>query len=291
MIRIMNQGGLGNQLFVWNAAHFIAKTYGEKVAVCFVNDGKKRQTGSVAAVKELVPYCSHGIVVNDGTRLNYVFKVLDKIGSKHYKLKGVIARVLGIQDISDPEEMPMRIRSKPRIVRGFFQNSDDVWTNRRTILDELNPLLDNFWQTCQKKNFNYAEFEYIALHFRRGDYRLNSKSLGLLSFDYYKKSLNKTDNLIITSDSPDIRDSVNSNFPEAAFYSPKEFNEWETLSILSRSKELFLANSTFSWWAGLVAIDLGGTVVAPKPWFLVSQTTLNYLNLPPFIYAPSEFEQ
>ena len=291
MIRIMNQGGLGNQLFVWNAAHSIAKTYGEKVAVCFVNDGKKRQTGSVAAVKELTSYCSHGIVVIDGTHLNYVFKVLDKIGSKHSKLKGVIARILGIQDVSDPEAMPMRIRSKPRIIRGFFQDSDDVWTNRRTILDELNPLLDNFWQKCLKKKFDYKEFEYTALHFRRGDYRVNSKSLGLLSFDYYKKSLNQSDSLIVTSDSPDIQDSVNSHFPEATFYSPKEFNEWETLSILSRSKMLLVANSTFSWWAGLVAIDLGGTVIAPKPWFLVPQTSINYLNLPPFIYVTSEFEQ
>ena len=47
---------------------------------------------------------------------------------------------------------------------------------------------------------------------------------------------------------------------------PKELSGEETFALMSSSKRLILANSTFSWWAGFLTMQNHGTVLIPSPW-------------------------
>ena len=58
MIRIVNQGGLGNQLFIWNAAHEIANMYQDKVTIIQVRHSFFKAS-MPPPIKVLESYCDH----------------------------------------------------------------------------------------------------------------------------------------------------------------------------------------------------------------------------------------
>lgn len=111
----------------------------------------------------------------------------------------------------------------------------------------------------------------VAVHVRLGDYEGLSETFGLLSTDYYSAAL---DSIGVSSGS---RVVVFSNDPigakslleeplkglEVTFKEPAD-SPVDDLSLMATYRDLIIANSSFSYWAGMLGRN---NVYAPDKWF------------------------
>jgi hypothetical protein len=116
--------------------------------------------------------------------------------------------------------------------------------------------------------------EILVLHIRRTDYKENPE-IGLLPDEYFKDALNhlsqiyRWDELWLFSDDPQ----------EAILMVPDEFKSKlivmthsnktppETLALMACGTSFILSNSSFGWWAAILAYHPPKYVVVPSKWF------------------------
>lgn len=115
---------------------------------------------------------------------------------------------------------------------------------------------------------------FNAVHVRRGDYTDPRVAAvhGLAGPKYFQESLSilgSSSSIVRNlyfSDSPGIVQAELGLSPED--FAPNDLSEAATLLLMSRATNVIASNSTFSWWAGLVAEHTsGGAVIVPSPWF------------------------
>ena len=111
----------------------------------------------------------------------------------------------------------------------------------------------------------------IIVHVRRGDYIGLESIYGSLDTQYYSDAIEilreqgSTDRTWIFSDSPDeLPKYLVESLGAERVIGPKEIpSPLETLVLMSMGSAIVGANSTFSWWAGLLSQD-GNPLVAPR---------------------------
>jgi hypothetical protein len=108
--------------------------------------------------------------------------------------------------------------------------------------------------------------------------------------EYFSKISKNDENIIICTDSHSDDPFILSKFPTAKIVGSDTASTWETFSVLSNSKKLIASNSTFSWWAGLLALHRGGVVCVPHPWTKTNVYGDNYLESDLFTRVQAEFE-
>ena len=125
------------------------------------------------------------------------------------------------------------------------------------------------------------------MHIRQGDY-INS-NFGLLSPAYYRKTvIGEEKDIIIFTDQPNLSQEYLNALNPRFVITPNELSGDETFALMSRSKRLILANSTFSWWVGFLALQNSGTVSIPSPWIKSGQYEAN-LEYPGMLPSKAEF--
>ena len=128
-----------------------------------------------------------------------------------------------------------------------------------------------------------------VFHVRRGDFITNWEKVGLLTTDYFKSLVDPTKKRIVFTDA-DINDlEVVKSFKDALIIGSAIADTWTAFSLMSFSQNLILSNSTFSWWAGYLAVHRGGIVKAPSPWTRTSIYGMNYLEYSGFSKSPAKF--
>ena len=281
MIRIMCQGGLGNQLFTLNAAHILNKAYGVSVNLTF--DAPIRHADRPIQIDGLLKGCSHDLTTSYKPSLFRMCDLLDRIQSRLSPFAKVIDSQIHFLD-SDNVEAPVSLSSRaPKIVRGYFQNADQV---RKTIPDysnEIHTFLDSV------PMFSGLPAEYQAFHIRRGDYVANRDTLGELRPEYYLGTRDEGLPLVITTDHLGPKESLQKFYPDAQVIGPDDAEAWTSFKILTQAKKLTIANSTFSWWAGVLANSFGAEVVRPRMWNKIQTLSSNYLTHPQFREVENSF--
>ena len=291
MIRIINQGGLGNQLFIWNLAHHYRSLYPDRVVIYF-GPGHMRSNLNEDTIAPLVNFCSHNIEIKTlNTHLvHLVLKIIDKLSIRFPKLVMRIKSILKIVDVENSTNFLENSGKKPVLVRGFFQNSAEVWKRKEVLFREINSWLFELNSLLRSRGINFVDKTYQSCHVRRGDYRKIENKYGLLSLNYYTKNILSDLKCLIASDDRNIQEDFSQEIIKYQFISNENFTTWETFSILSGSKYLIMGNSTYSWWAGFMVSMSGGSAIAPKPWFKGLILDENYLSLPGLLYSVAEFE-
>ena len=291
MIRIINQGGLGNQLFIWNLAHHYRSLYPDRVVIYF-GPGHMRSNLNQDTIAPLVNFCSHNIEIKTlNTRLvHLVLKIIDKLSIRFPKIVMRIKSILKIVDVENSTNFLENCGKKPVLVRGFFQNSAEVWKRKEVLFREINSWLIELNSLLRSRGINFVDKTYQSCHVRRGDYRKIENKYGLLSLNYYTKNILSDLKCLIASDDRNIQEEFSQEIIKYQFISNENFTAWETFSILSGSKYLIMGNSTYSWWAGFMVSMSGGSAIAPKPWFKGLILDENYLSLPGLLYSVAEFE-
>jgi hypothetical protein len=167
---------------------------------------------------------------------------------------------------------------------------DGYWNSYRYFEEIRDILIKEFVPKEEPDGLNRSSLEKIkklnsvAVHFRRGDYKLTSFH-GILSMDYYKEALNRVccnisdAHLFIFSDDPQW---VASNMQFAHPFDIIDFNGddknyWD-MELMKSCKHNIIANSGFSWWSAWLNVNPDKMVVAPERWVNSSKGKID--NIP-----------
>jgi hypothetical protein len=268
-------GGLGNQLFGYFAGAYYAEKFNRhliidltQVPLGLTNHGSELTSFKFSKSYELIRSKPGGFA-------RLIKRVFDKLSIKfkftryfRYKLLGVYqSKEVGFDSFLEKQSEVLRIQGYYQTFK-YIDNLQEVGAD--VSFEILNP--SNWFLKLQDE---IKKDEAVAIHVRRGDYKNPNSPIGLLSKFYYKNAIDLVNsryqdkNFWIFSD--DIGDSqrLMSEFvPKNTRWitPPMGSDPAESLTLMSLSKVLIIANSSFSWWAAKTgaAKEL---VIAPNPWF------------------------
>ncbi len=167
-------------------------------------------------------------------------------------------------------------------VRGFFQTFTIAERFLTQIGREPFALIQES-EELQRRTIEVSGIKSIAIHMRRGDYLDYKDSFGVLDDNYYLSALEimlkkrEYDKVFIFSDSPDSVLSFQQKLKlDSEIISPSDLKPSETLVLMSRCSTILTSNSTFSFWAAMLARH--NDVIYPEPWFRSSDEWLQSSN-------------
>lgn len=277
-------GGLGNQLFQFlKMIDIVEKTGETDVAFdsSFYKGGPK----------------SHEKITF--TKLFDEFKIidLDNYENYHWRYSRFIARLLWkfnfnryelnhIKYVFQNQTIIKYKKDSLYVVDGFWQDAKEI--NESAVTKIRVALKEEFKGDSRHYLNNILSSESVCVHIRRGDYLTNRhlfrRQQDVLPLNYYKKAFEKLDKELINAHyfifSDDI-EWVKQNFKENENYSFVESNNngpIATLYLMSMCKHFIIANSSFSWWAAMIAENHKKRLIAPNPWQKKSEGSAILLN-------------
>ena len=143
-----------------------------------------------------------------------------------------------------------------------------------------------------------SQGKVLGLHIRRGDY-VGHPTIGVLSNLYYERAILalKSRNLDwdavwIFSDDPvaakvELENVFSADSRVHFVEPPAQSHSFESLSLMSKTSALVIANSTFSWWAAALG-EQYKPIVCPDKWFLAMEDPFD-LCPPSWIRVPSSW--
>jgi hypothetical protein len=268
-------GGLGNQLFGYFAGAYYAEIFNKRlivdltqVSLGLTNHGSELTSFKLSKSYELIRSKPRGFA-------RLIKRIFDKLSSKfkfikyfRYKLFGVYqSKEVGFDSFLEKQSEISRIQGYYQTWK-YVDNLQELGAD--ISLEIINP--SNWFLELQRE---INEGKPIVIHVRRGDYKTPDSPIGLLSKVYYKNAINLVNsryqdkNFWIFSDDIDDSQRLMSEFvPKNTRWitPPIGSDPAESLTLMSLSKVLIIANSSFSWWAAKTgaAKEL---VIAPNPWF------------------------
>ena len=284
MIRIQAAGGLGNQLFIWNLAHYLENLYNCKVYIYNYNQSDSK---TKSEIQRLHNFCGHRIYVVESNKLNRLLVVIDRLGNRSVLLQKLLNVFFRIMHSKVPSEIFDLGAWKPKIVRGYFQDPKFVESNSHLYIEELLKFTRKIANSSEI--FALIKNDSQVFHVRRGDFITNWEKVGLLKIDYFKSLVNPTKKSIVFTDAYINDLEVGDSFKDALIIGTTIADTWTAFSLMSFSQNLILSNSTFSWWAGYLAVHRGGIVKAPTPWTRTSIYGTNYLEYSGFSKSQAKF--
>ena len=281
ILRIVCQGGLGNQLFIWAAAHQLNRMYGKRVEITYLDNSKP------IIMRELYPlleFCAHGIGISQSRNLGRYLDWLDRIVSKMPRLRSGYVYNRFLDDYSNPYLELVASNYTPFCVRGYFQNNSLVNSNNEVILSEIKAHIDRL-------NPPKLSQGYGAIHVRRGDYVKSRNYYGVLTNNYYKKLTSQDMEFILfVENKSEVKDFEKQDHIKRIVASD-EASAWETLALMHDASELHMANSTLSWWAGKISEGQLKRITMPFPWHNEGYPFQELLISPHFEIQKAEYEK
>ena len=134
----------------------------------------------------------------------------------------------------------------------------------------------------------------ISLHFRLGDYKQLQHYHPIMTYEYYKKSLDYfkiqeklKSNILYFCEEEDVED-VNKTITKLKVDVPtlnfirasNDLSDWEQMILMSCCRDNIIANSSFSWWAAYFNSNEDKIVCYPSVWF-GSHANINTRDLCP----------
>jgi len=261
-------GGLGNQFFQIAYAHELVGRFSSK-RVNLVHAGQVKPYRDFL-ISPLLENCSH----LDFRGESFFTYRLDNFVARIFKFKTLVRYILKLLRFFSEEHCGKPF-NRAIFFKGYFQNFEFSKTTITLMQHEIVKVLE-------RSSVVVPSPGYAVVHLRRGDYLPEEQ--GLLSFDYYNNVLksNQVKELLVFSDEYICA----LNFVEFVGFgvamNPDDVKEWDLLQYFRNAHLVITANSSLSWWGGLLCVGNGGKVIIPSPWFK---------NLENFeIFCPSGFE-
>ena len=286
-MKLISQGGLGNQLFLLNFAHQL-KSEKKKSVELITRSLSKAQDDRRFEIGHVLDHCSHGITYRTADVPFDAFNFLDQARLFRESHSKTIQKKLLFVNVPSPFSTPSSIGNSSRYVRGYFQSAESVNIHLESYVQEISSAIE---EQAGQGETNQKTEKYQAIHIRRGDFVNSKNSTGLLSLTYYQSGL--VDFLplkIVTDGDLNFIKEIKKIFPASEIYGSESMNTWQAFNLLAHASILQIANSTFSWWAGVLANFKGGKVFAPSPWNLIPQEGIENLTNPKFTYRKAFFE-
>ena len=185
------------------------------------------------------------------------------------------------------------------MIFGYFQSYKYFHENYKLInliLDIYEKQQEVLKYCTSKKLYNTDLLDNtISLHFRLGDYKKLPMYHPIMSYEYYKKSLQHITtnityipNILYFCEDEDV-ESVNetiqklmNDFPDVTFErASNKLDDWQQLLLMSCCNHNIIANSSFSWWGAYFNSHKNKIVCYPSKWFGLSMTNHDTCDLFP----------
>ena len=265
MIIVKIKGGLGNQLFQYAVGRYVSQRFG------------------VPLLLDVSMYSKYN---------------LHKYRLENLNIKAGMANNSEIVKLRGGDSLPDRLSRKNKFFRkSSFRPEHRNFNYDPNLVYSDNVYLDGYWQNelyfkdirqillkefvpksglSPNAQFYAKQISHsknsVSIHVRRGDY-LEVNGIGVLSEDYFNKSVNKLcssyNNLTFYVFSDDIlwcKKYLNF-IPNINFIENTE-NEVDDLFLMSLCNHNIIANSTFSWWGAWLNRFSDKCVIAPTGWRL-----------------------
>jgi hypothetical protein len=274
-IQVFLRGGLGNQLFQYATGLAISEITGKRLILrSDLLPEYEDSIGGVSRWPNQIDTFNHS-----GEIRSRSFQPREKTNLKGKIMQGM--RVVGDQVpwvcsalgwVSSENSVPAlpRNMNRIRLVNSYVAYKQRAWAQRIRLRTEIRNVKDPSPEFIQTSKV-ITSIRPIVFHIRQGDYLGLERIFGSLPEVYYRsalKALNIANNSApkwIFSDSPNqISRSLLQALNPDRVIGPREMSKpVENLVLMSLGRSLIAANSTFSWWAGLIT-DEESQVIAPN---------------------------
>ena len=288
MPSIYVSGGIGNQLFQIAFRHYVNLMQNSLVTMKKpkLNSGLPHTRLSFFEIDFGCEHCEYRIHQGFAS-INELF---DPWASRNNIEKMLYKRFQDYrnQPFIDPKDIDFS-SSKANYL-GYFQNKAFVQPIGSILFNEFFLELSNRVKTSIGHSTDVE-----VIHIRQGDTNTpaNKKRVGVLSETFYKNILSRNSELshrVVITDDVEGAKQVLQGISVDEIFGPRELDPWQSLHLMAQSKRLIMANSTFSWWGGFLALFKGAEVIIPEPFFNSPELdTRGALNYPGFSTAKSHF--
>lgn len=262
---VIIKGGLGNQLFCLFYAYKLSLELNRKVSLNLSNYFFSKRKDRAFILESIYPTLFNDFIKSDNSLSQFLF-IYSKIYEKIF-----------VSPIPDrlPGDYPFILNYWPRrfIHSGYYQKINYSELENRS----LNLMRNKIDTILKKKKSNF-----LAIHFRRGDYFSNNHSIHGIIMEKYlfaeaKKILDKNDfdGITIFSDSPNLIDYRKFKFLHKNILIDRGGDQVEVFKRMLNHKGLITSNSSFSLWAGL----LGDIKIFSIPYFWMKNTKSDIIGL------------
>lgn len=279
---------LGNQLFQYGAGLAQARRLGVPLSLNLAFFRHKRPIRENYAKTFELDAFDHGATIPEDPRYHaHPLLALPAVPAARFWHNTVQKR---LPQITPPVFMERSLDYDPRIetvkagttLVGFFQSLrylESVLPELRTRIPRLTNPSSWYVETTERLA---ADKGAILLHVRRSDFMLaqNRAVQGVVGRGYYDNALRVVRRLgyggpvYVVSDSIDVAmDELHGLDDLIPLVSPPGTKSLEILLAMSKTNALVVANSSFSWWAGVLGSQENRTVVAPRPWMVAERDT------------------
>lgn len=258
-------GGFGNQLFTYAVAYAVAMEHQRELIL----DEQIYHTYYSLRNCEI-----HSLKIDYNRRLMPKSFGHNKVARKFYNIIHDILlkyfyRTFHIIEIRQFEKQEFKFDEKCNIyLTGYWQNYRYFDSYRADLIRQFRP------NTIRKNLENLinlaSEVKPIAMHVRRGDYK-NFKGGKCLTIQYYLSAIDiyrvqkhlDAPIWIFTDDIEFCRYELRGI--DNIFFASEmlEMNDLEEFYLMMNCANFIIANSSFSWWAAYLSLNINSTVVAP----------------------------
>ena len=299
-MRVITSHGLGNQLFQFSFAHFLRKF---SDTVIFENS-PIFPVGHSFMLEQLESRCPHLTF-----HKNFTISHTSILGRALFKYK--------IADLY--QDYTIR-KGRDNFLNEELNENFRFFGDRFSIF-QTNTTHVGFWQHWQYLNYeNYvvaheilaalktvsiprfliskSERKKVVIHVRRGDYlsRGLDQVFGVVSPASYVRVLDNLlsefTNLDVTTITDDSKLAGNEKYSKrfGIILSPDSCNAWQGLKLMADADIVIAANSTYSWWGGVLNFISGGKSFIPRTFFQKLET-FDAFDFPGFIKYENGFEK
>lgn len=284
MIRVQLTGGLGNQLFIWAAAHILQNQFSARVQLVLINDSNIRQDRPIE-IQQISKLCSHGITVSSSRLFGLFLRIIDKFHLERFQLSGRALKSIGIYSFNDPVSTPVFEYAKPRFIRCYFQRTEIVESSWEIWSGEFVTAL---------RNVDLSTLGMLSpsnsIHIRRGDSLALATTHGVLTDEYFKENLNNSFPIYLCTDEFHPEELLRRKLKGKTFFTPNQADTWQTLKIFCESNHFIGSNSTLSWWAAFLRVKANKELTSlPLPWTCIDLGYDDSLRILGVDYKRSEF--
>ena len=265
-------GGLGNQLFQYALARYLADAHNTELKIdTSAFEEYKLHKYSLWAFNIIENFASKQEIMKM-TKYNpgILQKTIAKIVRKKRPFSGYIEEKVFNFD-------PAILKAPADVLLFGYWQSEKYFKNISDIL--MKEFMVKFPQ--QDKDKEIASYilscNAVSLHIRRTDYVSNIKTNnnhGVCDLSYYNKCIEKihllVDNphfFVFSDDCAWAHDNLKQFEPITIVEHNGPDKNYEDLRLMSQCKHHIIANSSFSWWGAWLNPNSDKFVIAPQKWF------------------------
>lgn len=276
MIRLILQGGLGNQMFEYASAYSIARRTNQPLVLdrSFFDlyggrDWCRPYELSIFALHEQTPFASrHTLEVKVLPKLAYWCRKHQVVHCGKYVF------------------LPSMLKRKNQVLFGYFVDYHYFESHRHDLLQQF-----AFRTQLNAANQQYLNDivakESVSVHIRRGDYLKNTNA-GIFwhpDVEWYWTAMREIEKQVqnptyyFFSDDIAWAQEQFVNVKNAVFVDINHGVEaYNDIRLMSQCKHNIIANSTFSWWGAWLNKNPNKIVIAPEKYYVDDAANIRYRN-------------